>query len=302
MSYTLNTGAKIPAIGLGTFLSTPEEVYGAVKEALATGYRHIDTAYFYDNEEAIGRAVKDSGIPRSEIFITTKLWSTQHQNPQKALDDALKALNTDYIDLYLIHWPVAFDTTNGNDKFIPKRADGSWAIDPSVDFVDTYAKLQELDPSKVKAIGVSNFSITNLERLLSAPSTKVTPAANQVEIHPLLPQEELIKYCKAKNIQIEAYCPLGSANSPLLDNPVLAKLGEKYGVPPATIMISWALWREYVVLPKSVNPQRIKSNFEVVKLSDEDGETINNISKTEGIKRIVDPPFGVKVYDDNTAY
>lgn len=301
MSFTLNNGTKIPAIGLGTFLLTPDEVYGAVKEALAIGYRHIDTAYFYNNEEAIGRAVKDLGIPRSEIFITTKLWCTQHHNPQQALDDALKALGTDYIDLYLMHWPVALNP-EGNDKFMPKRADGQLDLDKLVNFVDTYAKMQQLDPAKVKAIGVSNFSITNLEKLLLALTTKVIPAANQIEIHPLLPQTELIQWCRDHTIQVEAYCPLGSANSPLMNHPVLVKLGEKYNVPPATIMILWGLWRHYVVLPKLVNPQRIKLNFEYVHLSDEDGEAINNISKEDGIKRIVDPPFGVTIYDDHTAF
>ncbi|GME74683.1 unnamed protein product [[Candida] boidinii] len=293
----LNTGVSIPQIGLGTWQSTEEEVYGAVLAAIKAGYKHIDTAAIYKNETAVGRAIKDSGIPREELFVTTKLWCTYHTRVQQGLDESLERLGLEYVDLYLIHWPFAMNP-NGADNWLPFKEDGVTRDVIEWDYVKTYEAMQELLPSgKVRAIGISNFTEEKIERLLNSESTKIKPACLQIELHPLLPQQKLIDYCKSKDIVVEAYSPLGSTGAPLLKNEKLIKIAEKYGVSPATICISWAIWRGTVVLPKSVSSARIESNLVVVKLDDEDGEQINSIHETEGVQRFVSPKWGVPVFD-----
>ncbi|KAI9483925.1 MAG: NADP-dependent oxidoreductase domain-containing protein [Benjaminiella poitrasii] len=281
----LNTGAPIPALGLGTWLSKPEEVYDAVITAIKAGYRHIDTAFIYGNEKEVGKAIRESGVPRSEIFVTTKLWNTFHrpEDVEKGLETSLSNLGLDYIDLYLMHWPCAFKPGQGN---APKDEDGKALLD-DVDFTETYAAMEKLDKNKVRAIGVSNFNIDKLEKL--AKTQKIVPAANQVELHPLLPQDDLVKYCKDHNILITAYSPLGSSNSPLFKHEVVSKVAEKYKVSTAQILISWGLKRNYSVIPKSVTASRIKSNFQTVDLNEEDFETLNRVSKEEKVQRITDP-------------
>jgi len=297
----LNDGSSIPAVGLGTWQSTSEEVYNATLTALKYGYRHIDTAAGYGNEEEIGKALKDSGIPREELFITTKLWCTRHQDPEAAIDESLKRLGLDYVDLYLIHWPVHLNP-KGNDPKFPTLPNGKRDIVFDWSFIETYELLQPLvAKGKAKSIGVSNWSVSNLKKLLAAESTKITPVVNQVELHPYLPQHELLAFAKLKGITLEAYSPLGSSDSPLFKDETIVKIAEKYGVPPATILISWAIWRGTVVLPKSVTASRIESNFEVVDLSDEDGKEIDNIHKVKGIKRIINPPWDPVVVFDTDA-
>lgn len=263
------------------------------------GYRHIDTAYAYGNESVIGRAIKDSGIPREDIFVTTKLWSTYHTNPEVGIELSLTNLGLEYVDLYLIHWPVAMNP-DGNDKKFPTLENGLRDILHDVNFVETYNKLQALVKNgKAKSIGVSNFSITNLKKLLAAETTTIKPVVNQVELHPYLPQHELLKYCTENDIYLEAYSPLGSIDSPLLKDETLVELASKYNVPVATILISWGECRGTIVLPKSVTPSRIKTNFEVVQLDAEDMEKIDNIHKRSGIKRLIDPDWSpVKVFND----
>lgn len=298
-TFKFYTNQEIPAVGLGTWQSTEEEAYNAVLSALKAGYRHIDTAAAYGNEDIVGRAIKDSGIPRKDIFITTKLWCTDHTRPKQALQESLKKLGTEYVDLYLMHWPVPLNP-NGNDPKFPTLPNGNRDILHDWDFIKTYAGLQELlDTGLTKSIGVSNFSKKNLQKLLEAPSTKVKPVVNQIEAHPLLPQFNLFNFCKENGIIIEAYSPLGSTNSPILTNETVVELAKKYGVQPATILISWAVWRGTVVLPKSVTPSRIESNFETVSLSDEDGEKLNKISE-KGTSRLINPNWSpIEVFDEN---
>lgn len=281
--FQLNNGIEIPGVGLGTWQSKEQEVYDAVMTAIKAGYKHIDTAWIYGNEEVIGRAIKDSGVNRKDLFITTKLWGTYHRDPAKNLDESLKKLNLDYVDLYLMHWPTPFDPVAASP--FPKDDKG---IDHEWSFVKTWELMQQLPKDKVKSIGVSNFSIKQLEELLNAPTTKEVPAANQIEAHPYLPQNKLLEYCKSKNIVVEAYSPLGSTNSGILEDQIIKRLAQKYSVSGAQILISWAIWRETVVLPKSVTPSRVISNFETVELSDKDGEEISNISTR---KRFVTPPW-----------
>lgn len=268
--------------------------------AIETGYRHIDTAACYGNEKAIGDAIRDSKVPRSELFVTTKLWCTDHTRVEQALDISLKKLDLDYVDLYLMHWPVPLNP-NGNHPNFPKLENGKRDILQDWNFIKTYNEMQKLlDTHKVRAIGVSNFSITNLKKLLDAASTTVVPAANQVEMHPLLPQPKLLEFCKDKGILVEAYSPLGSTDSPLLKDEVVLEVAEANGVSAGTVLISWAIWRGTAVLPKSVTPSRIVSNFQVIALSDLDGEKLNQLSKTRGTTRIVLPDWSpFVVFDSN---
>lgn len=294
------TGQEIPALGLGTWQSSEEQVYNAVLAALKVGYRHIDTAACYGNEKPIGDAIKASGISRNDLFITTKLWSTDHTRVAEGIAASLEKLGTDYVDLYLMHWPVPLNP-NGNHPLFPKLADGSRDVLQNWDFVKTYDSMQTLVENKqARAIGVSNFTVKNLKTLLEAPSTRIKPVANQVEMHPYLPQPRLLEFCRQNEILIESYSPLGSTNSPLLTDDVVLKIASKYGVAPASILISWAVWRGTVVLPKSVTPTRIESNFKIVKLEDTDGVELNQLHKVRGISRLVSPDWApFVVFDSN---
>ncbi|EGW31833.1 uncharacterized protein SPAPADRAFT_62446 [Spathaspora passalidarum NRRL Y-27907] len=283
-TITLNDGTKIPFVGLGTWQAADrDEAYNATLAALKNGYRHIDTAAIYKNEEYVGEAIKDSGIPREEIYVTTKLWNTDHKRAKEALETSLKKLGLDYVDLYLIHWPVSTDPATGENY-------KDW------DYVDTYKALQKLykeSNGKIKSIGVSNFNKERLERLLSDPEVTIVPAVNQIEAHPFLPQPELYDYLKEKNIIIEAYSPLGSSNSPIIKNPAIVSIAEKNGVEPAQVLISWAVQRNTVVLPKSVTEARIISNLKTFTLSDEDFATLNKLAEVEGVNRICNPGWNV---------
>ncbi|KAG9577849.1 Aldo/keto reductase, partial [Aureobasidium melanogenum] len=217
-TFTLNTGAKIPAVGLGTWQSKPNEVREAVKAALLAGYRHIDTALAYGNEHEVGLGIKDSGVPREEIWITTKLDNPWHKRVEEGITSSLKDLQTDYVDLYLMHWPSSTDPDDLKKHY------------PDWNFVDTWRELQKLPASgRVKNIGVSNFAIKNLEILLKDESCKTVPAVNQVELHPNNPSPKLIDYCKEKGIHCTAYSCLGSTNSPLAHDEVLKKIAESKG-------------------------------------------------------------------------
>ncbi|ANB11207.1 trifunctional aldehyde reductase/carbonyl reductase (NADPH)/glucose 1-dehydrogenase (NADP(+)) YPR1 [Sugiyamaella lignohabitans] len=288
-TVTLNDGSKLPVVGYGTYAVTDEtNGYDALLEALKKGYRHIDTAFIYNNEEVVGKAVKDSGIPRDEIFIVTKIWNNDHQDPAHALERSLRLMELDYVDLLLIHWPV------------PQKAEGGeTVVDKEWSHVKTWQLLQELPREKVRSIGVSNYDTVLLEELLNAPSTKVLPSVNQVELHPYLPQDKLRDYCQKKKIVLEAYCPLGSG-AKLLENPLLKELAEKYEATPAQIALSWGISRGYVVLTKSSTPSRIESNIQTVELSPEDITKITNLSKTHP-HRIVVPTWakGVTFHDDD---
>ncbi|KAI5961490.1 GCY1 [Candida theae] len=281
IKFTLNTGAKIPAVGLGTWRASEKDAaYNSVLTALKNGYRHIDTAAIYGNEEEVGRGIAAAKIPREELFVTTKLWNKNHKDVEAALDESLKKLGLDYVDLYLIHWPVSTDPKT--DKPYSDH-----------DFVDTWKTLQKIykKGKKVKAIGVSNFTVKKLEKLLNADGVDVVPAANQVEAHPLLTQPELYDYLKSKNIVLEAYSPLGSSESPLFKNKTITEIAEKNGVEPAQVLVSWAVQRNTVVLPKSVTDSRIISNIKTFTLSEEDFETLNKLSEKDGVVRTCDPGF-----------
>lgn len=281
--FTLNDSSKIPAVGLGTWQAKDKgAAYNAVKVALENGYRHIDTAAIYGNEEEIGDAIKDSGVPRKELYVTTKLWNRDHKNAPAALDLSLKKLKLDYVDLYLIHWPVTQDA-NGNVV-------DDWT------YIDTYKEVEKLlEDGKVKSIGISNFTKKKVATLLTDPDIKVRPAVNQIEAHPLLPQHDLTDYLKENNILIEAYSPLGSTDSPLFKNETIVAIAKKNNAEPAQVLISWAVQRGTIVLPKSVTDSRIISNLKTFTLSDEDFETLNTLSEKDGVVRTCDPDWNVFV-------
>ncbi|KAL2410965.1 D-galacturonate reductase [Exophiala dermatitidis] len=288
--FTLNTGAKIPAVGLGTWQSKPGEVRKAVAFALKDGYRHIDTALIYGNEKEVGQGIKDSGVPREEIFLTSKLWNTHHPNVKEGLQKSLDALGVDYLDLYLIHWPVRL-VPNESSELLPVNPDGRRSVDRSWDQSETWRQMEEVYKSgKVKAIGVANWSIPYLEELRK--KWTVVPAVNQVELHPFLPQHELKQYCENLGILLEAYSPLGSTGAPIMSDSEIQQIADRNGVAAATILISYHVNKGVVVLPKSVTESRISSNKEVISLSKEDLAVLDGLAANGKAKRLNTPLWG----------
>ncbi|KAF7885500.1 uncharacterized protein EAF02_004009 [Botrytis sinoallii] len=306
--FKLNTGAEIPALGLGTWQSEPGAVAKAVSYALSIGYKHIDCAYVYGNEEEVGQGLKEafaSGVKREDIFITTKLWCTYHTRVEEALDKSLKRLGLDYVDLYLMHWPVPMNP-NGNHELFPKHPDGSRDLQTEWSHTQTWQELEKVSKTgKTKAIGVSNYSVKNLEELFSKAT--ITPAVNQIENHPSLPQQEIYDLCKSKGIHITAYSPLGSTGSPLFTAAPIVEVAKKRDVPPASILLSYhgktpvnmrlPFCSGSSVLAKSVTLDRIKANMNIVKLDDADMKILNDYSddltKNGKLMRYVFPAFGV---------
>nr|POE54908.1 putative reductase 1 [Quercus suber] len=230
--------------------------------------RPTSTALAYGNEHEVGQGIKDSGVPREQIWITTKLDNTWHHRVEEGITSSLKSLDTDYVDLYLVHWPSSTDPDDLK-KHLP-----DW------DFLKTWQEMQKLPASgRVKNIGVSNFAIKNLEKLLNDPSTKTVPAVNQIELHPNNPSPKLLAYCKEKNIHATAYSCLGSTNSPLVSDKTLAKIAEKHGKTTAQVLLVWGLQRGSSVIPKSVTASRIEKNFELdgFSLSDEEMKELSSL-------------------------
>ncbi|ORY51333.1 2,5-didehydrogluconate reductase [Rhizoclosmatium globosum] len=232
----LNNGLRIPSVGLGVYKASPEDTYKTVLAALKAGYRHIDTAAFYQNEPDVGRAIKESGIPRSEIWVTTKLHIGEMRNPTEAFNKSLERLGTGYIDLYLIHAPIQ------------GRRLQAWK--------EMEVIYQE---GKAKSIGVSNFNIAHLEELIN--SSTVVPAVNQIELNPFLQHVDITEFCKSKGIVVQAYSPLTKARK--LDDPTLVEVSTGLGKTPAQVLIKWGLQKGYVTLPKTVNPTRLVENISV---------------------------------------
>lgn len=268
----LSSGKHMPIHGLGTWGSPPGQVAQAVKDAIAAGYRQIDGAHVYQNEHEVGEGVNakiaDGTIKREDIFIVSKLWNTDHavSRVRPGIENTLKNLNLAYLDLYLIHWPMAYKE---GDVLFPKD-DKEAIIFSDADFVETWKEMEKLvDAGLTKSIGVSNFNKRQLERVLA--NARIPPAVNQVECHPYLPQKKLSAFCKEHNIAITAYSPLGSPTRPwakagdpvLLDEPKLAAIAAKHNKDIAQILIRYQIERNHVVIPKSVTKSRIISNFNV---------------------------------------
>ncbi|CAO3684382.1 unnamed protein product [Umbelopsis ramanniana] len=297
-TFTLNTGAKIPAVGLGTWLSEPDKVRQAVLYSLQNGYRHIDCAYIYQNEHEVGQAFSEAKVPREEIFVTSKVWNTHHRPEyvKPAVQASLKALQLEYLDLYLVHWPVSFvpvgkpeDTpvTPEKDYLFPQK-NGSVDIE-EVDPLKTWAAMEELvDAGLVKAIGLSNFNIAKIQHILD--NCRIRPAALQVELHPALHQQELLDFCAKENIHVTAYSPLGNniyGKDRTVDDPAIADVAKKLGKTPAQVCISWAVQHGTSVIPKSVTPSRITENFQDFVLEKEDYESVSSLGSRN--RRYNDP-------------
>ncbi|WBW74069.1 NADPH-dependent aldo-keto reductase [Schizosaccharomyces osmophilus] len=281
-TFTLQNGDKIPALGLGTWQSEPNQTREAVKTALQYGYRHIDAAHIYGNENEVGDGIKDSGVPRKDIWVTSKLWCNAH-TPEAvpvALENSLKELKLDYLDAYLIHWPVAFKT--GTEKF-PKNGDN--IIFENVTIEDTWKAMEKLVASgKVRHIGISNFNEENLDRVLKVASIK--PSIHQMELHPFLPQTDFVEKHKKLGIHVTAYSPFGNQNAiygteipKLIDHKNIKDVAasKATGTSGANVAVSWAIHRGTSVIPKSVNVNRIKNNFQFVPLSSDEMKEINSI-------------------------
>lgn len=255
----LANGVRMPVFGLGTY-KTPDgaEVENAVRAALDSGYRSIDTASLYDNEKGIGRALKESGLPREKVFITTKVWNAEQGYPEtlKAFDRSRKRLGTEYVDLYLIHWPV-------KDKY-----------------AETWKAMEELlDRGITRAIGVSNFLVHHIEDLLK--NATIAPMVNQFELHPRLYQAGLIDFCRSHEIRVEGWAPLMRGR--LNEDPLILSLCGKYGKTPCQILIRWALEHGFITIPKSVHRERIVENSRVFdfSLSSDDVARIDSLDRSE---------------------
>lgn len=309
-TITLSTGQKMPAVGLGTWKSVPGQVKQAVLAALDCGYRHIDCAAAYSNEREVGEALSEQlgeGKPlrREDIFVTSKLWNTKHHpdDVEEACKKSLSDLRLSYLDLYLMHWPVAFER---GDELMPRRPDGTIRYDDT-HYRDTWAAMEKLvDQGLVKAIGLSNFNARQIDDILSVAKHK--PVVNQVECHPYLVQTQLVSHCWSKGLAVTAYSPLGSPDRPwvtpgeahLLDDPRVVGLAKRYNKTPAQVVIRWHIQRGVVCIPKSVTPSRIKQNIEVYdfKLSDEDMKVTESFNRNE---RFIVPTImkdGQKVWRD----
>lgn len=259
--FELRNGVEMPALGYGVFkINDGAQVEAAVAEALNAGYRSIDTAAIYGNEKGVGAAIKNAALPRSDIFLTSKLWNADQGYKQtlSAFDDTLSRLATDYLDLYLVHWPV-------EDLF-----------------QDSWAALEDIyNAGRVRAIGVSNFSIRHLKLLLK--NCRIIPMVNQIEFHPRLQQPELIRYCKSKGILPEAWSPVMKGGVAKI--PELARIGEKYGKSAFQVVLRWDIQRGIATIPKSVHPVRIQSNADIFdfELTEEEIKKINSLDQNHRI-------------------
>lgn len=267
-SYTLSNNVSIPELGFGTWQTPNGDVaVFAVKKALEVGYRHIDTAQGYKNEDSVGQAIKESGIPREEIFLTTKLWNENHSYDLvlSSFEESLKKLQTDYIDLFLIHWPN------------PVKFRDNWQSANA----ETWRAMEELyQAGKIKAIGVSNFLPHHFEELKKTAT--IFPMVNQIFLAPGELQKEVVSYCQEHNVLLEAYSPLGTGK--IFDVPEMQELSDKYGKTIAQIAIRWSLQHGFLPLPKSVTPSRIEENLAVFdfELSDEDMQRIDQLDGVVG--------------------
>lgn len=285
--FKLNTGEEIPAVGLGTWQSEPGQVRDAVRIALQNGYRHIDTAFAYENEEDVGKGIKDSGVPRDQIWITTKLDNPWHKRVQEGLDTSLKNLGVDYVDLYLMHWPSSTDPDNLRKHY------------PDWDYKKTWIEMQKLkESSKVRNLGVSNWGIKHFEAVQAEPGFKFLPAVNQIELHPNNPSPKYLDYCKSKGIHVTAYSCLGSTDSPLYKDKDLKALAEKKGKSVQQILLLWGLKRGTSVIPKSVSESRIIANYQLDgwDLTDDEMNQINNLETRFKVCTEDFLPDGVKVF------
>lgn len=316
-TFTLNNGVKMPGLGFGTFANegAKGESYQAVIKALEVGYRHLDCAAFYQNEEEVGDAIRDfikqnpTKLKREDLFICTKVWNHMHkpEDVKYSFNESLRKLGLEYIDLFLVHWPIAAERTD--DYQVKIGSDGKYIINKELteNPEPTWRAMEELyESKKAHAIGVSNWTIEGLKKLQTF--AKVKPTVNQIEIHPFLPNEELVKYCLDNDVLPEAYSPLGSQNQvpttgeKVRTNKTLNEVADRSGLTLAQVLLAWGLRRGYAVLPKSSTPSRIESNFQVPQLSDADFEAVNNVAKGRHTRFVnMKDEFGYNVWPEESV-
>ena len=270
-SLPLNDGHSIPQLGYGVFKVPPADTERAVSEALEIGYRHIDTAAIYGNESGVGAAIAKSGIPRGELFVTTKLWNDRHhgEEPHAAIAESLSRLGLDRVDLYLVHWPT------------PEKDD----------FVHAWEKLIEIREQGLStSIGVSNFLVPHLERIVAA--TQVLPAVDQIELHPAYQQREVTAWAADKGIRIESWGPLGQGKYDLFGTPAVSEAAAAHGRSPAQVVLRWHLQKGFIVFPKSVHAERLRENIDVFDftLTDAEIDAIDALDPLDGSGRVGSHP------------
>ncbi|KAG7906978.1 hypothetical protein KL906_004164 [Ogataea polymorpha] len=286
--FTLADGAKIPALGLGTWQLDGSKGREAIVHALKCGYRMLDCAFSYGNQDLVAEAIEQSGVSREDLFIVDKLANTWHSAAEDCLDRTLAALKTDTLDLWLMHWPSPLNH-HGNHPKCPTLPDGTVDFEKDWNYVKTWQTMIEIQNRRpeVKGLGVANFGIKELEAI---SFTGVLPLVNQVELHPSLNQEKLHKYCKEKGIQLVAYSPLGSTGSALLLDPDLQVIAEKNNATVAQCLLSWGVAKGWPVIPRSSSPDRLEQNLNILELSVEDIDDISRIGKASP-KRYVTAPW-----------
>lgn len=303
--FNLNTGAKIPSLGLGT-VNPPEKMpqtKDAVKHAVKNGYRLIDTAWMYGSEPYIGEALQElfeeGVVKREDLFITTKVWPCHYNTVEQSLQESLKQLKLDYVDLLLQHWPLCFVKQydeHGELKSHPvDPKSGDIVLDEKGDYLTTWKQLEKVykdGSGRVRNIGVSNYPVEYLERLLK--ESEVVPVLNQVELHPLLPQEELSEYCNSHGILMESFSPLGSSGTPHLEHPLVKELSKKYGCEPGSVLLNYHVRKGNVVVPRSLNHGRIIKNADFVALSKDDLDKLSGLGREKPV-RVMDEYFATSI-------
>lgn len=300
LSFSLTSGDRLPGLGLGTWKSAPGAVHAAVAEALSIGYRHIDCAPAYQNEPEVGTAVAEAlaagSLSRPDLWLTSKLWNNAHAPDQvrPALEKTLADLQVDYLDLYLMHWPVAF-----KPGVLFPRSGADYIALEDLPISSTWKALEDcVAKGLARNIGVCNFSVRKLDALCRQAS--IRPAMNQIELHPYLQQRPMLEFCRRNDILVTAYSPLGSGDRPaamkksgeptLLDNPEIQRLAVKHGATPAQVLLAWGLSRRTAVIPKSVNPERLRQNLASAELQLDDQDMADIAALDRGY-RFVDGSF-----------